>query len=747
MKKIILPIIITLFLTIFSGCTTSEIKIPSNLDVKNNTLTWTLQNDVKYYEVEMTILDETTYHQVENNFNFSSYLNSSIETISFRVKGLKQGTTYSNDSNYSNVYTYNNTDYKETYAKEIITQSFLNQKTAPKGWIYNYNASIYADGSLKFSNNNESITSVSFEPCSTFKVEVTILGKNAGGDSIITIYGLDDNNNILEQYQIDGPILNTKNTISAIFSNTNITKVKFEYSKKALGNFGLFEIKIFHLSNDEIISIEALDLTTNYTIGDDFDYKGNLKITYSDNTSKIISLTAIKDELIISNFNNKQFYKGELQITYKDITISSPYTMSYNYPSLNHSYPYTDVIVKKDLIYIKLDNIDVLIILSDDDLDNFNQLIKDNDIEYLISYHNIESLKVKKFIKLDEVNTQTYHLSPTATLIYTPNGILLNNYNTQILIDTTGDISDEIKISSYDYIITNSSNYLAKTKNLIINRIATMNDYHNINQIYMKDSSISIYDLSYQNEILWQIDKYSSNFTTSVTEISSLDTWNYEYKHLDNLYPYSHEDYYESIIGLTGDALRNQLSSLITSTHSNIVDYDFARNAYLLTDPDFDHPGNIILFYSGQSINGTWENGITWNREHIWPKSLSGGLYSTVNGSSKNAGTDLHQLRPALTSINSSRNNKPFGPITNNLYFEPKDDIKGDVARIIFYMNIRYNMDIEKLGVAKSIEMLILWHNQDPVDYYETYRNEQIQKIQGNYNPFIDNPWLVDLIY
>ena len=106
-----------------------------------------------------------------------------------------------------------------------------------------------------------------------------------------------------------------------------------------------------------------------------------------------------------------------------------------------------------------------------------------------------------------------------------------------------------------------------------------------------------------------------------------------------------------------------------------------------------------------------------------------------------------HQLRPALTSINSSRNNKPFGPTTDNLYFEPKDDIKGDVARIIFYMNIRYNMDIEKLGVAKSVEMLILWHNQDPVDYYEIYRNEQIQQIQGNYNPFIDNPWLVDFIY
>ena len=747
MKKIILPVIITLFLTIFSGCTTSEIRIPSNLDVKNYTLTWTLQNDVKYYEVEMTILDETTYHQVESYFDFSSYLNSSIQTIYFRVKGLKEGTTYSNDSNYSNLYTYDYPDYKENYAKEIINQSFLNQKTAPTGWIYNYNASIYADGSLKFSNNYESITSISFKPFSTFKVEATILGKNAGGDSTITIYGLDDNHTILEQYQIDGPISNTKTTISAIFSNTDITKIKFEYSKKVIGNFGLFEIKIFHLANDEIVSIEPLDLTTNYTIGDNFDYQGSLKITYSDKTSEILNLAAIKNEIIISNFNNKQFYKGELNITYKDITTSSPYTISYTYPSLNNSYPYTDVVVKQDVIYIQLDTIDILILLTDDyNLDELGQLIKDNDIEYFISYNDIESLKAKKFIQLDDVDTQTYHLSPTATLIYTPNGILFNNYHTQILIDTTGEI-DEAILSSYDYIITNSSHYLAQSKNVIIHKTTTMNDYDNINTIYMTNPNTSIYDLSYQNEILWQIDKYSSHFTIDVTEISSLDIWNNEYKHLENLYPYNHEDYYESIIGLTGDALKNQLSLLIRSTHTNIVDYDFARNAYLLTDPDFDNPGNIILFYSGQSINGTWENGITWNREHIWPKSLSGGLYSTVTGSTKNAGTDLHQLRPALTSINSSRNNKPFGPTTDNLYFEPKDDIKGDVARIIFYMNIRYNMDIEKLGVAKSVEMLILWHNQDPVDYYEIYRNEQIQQIQGNYNPFIDNPWLVDFIY
>lgn len=274
-------------------------------------------------------------------------------------------------------------------------------------------------------------------------MEATILGKNAGGDSTITIYGLDDNHTILEQYQIDGPISNTKTTISAIFSNTDITKIKFEYSKKVIGNFGLFEIKIFHLANDEIVSIEPLDLTTNYTIGDNFDYQGSLKITYSDKTSEILNLAAIKNEIIISNFNNKQFYKGELNITYKDITISSPYTISYTYPSLNNSYPYTDVVVKQDVIYIQLDTIDILILLTDDyNLDELGQLIKDNDIEYFISYNDIESLKAKKFIQLDDVDTQTYHLSPTATLIYTPNGILFNNYHTQILIDTTGEIDE-----------------------------------------------------------------------------------------------------------------------------------------------------------------------------------------------------------------------------------------------------------------------------------------------------------------
>ena len=60
-----------------------------------------------------------------------------------------------------------------------------------------------------------------------------------------------------------------------------------------------------------------------------------------------------------------------------------------------------------------------------------------------------------------------------------------------------------------------------------------MNDYDNINTIYMTNPNTSIYDLSYQNEILWQIDKYSSHFTIDVTEISSLDIWNNEYKHLE----------------------------------------------------------------------------------------------------------------------------------------------------------------------------------------------------------------------
>ena len=165
------------------------------------------------------------------------------------------------------------------------------------------------------------------------------------------------------------------------------------------------------------------------------------------------------------------------------------------------------------------------------------------------------------------------------------------------------------------------------------------------------------------------------------------------------------------------------------------------------TDADPLQPGNIIMTYTGDSISSKWDNGITWNREHVWPKSLSGGLYTSMSDSDKNAGSDLHHIRPALTSINSSRGNKMYGALTNEKYFYPGDTFTGDTARILFYLSVRYDMDIINLKVADDLSLLLDWNNTDIVDNLERNRNSAVASIQGNYNPFIDNPWLADRIW
>ena len=82
-------------------------------------------------------------------------------------------------------------------------------------------------------------------------------------------------------------------------------------------------------------------------------------------------------------------------------------------------------------------------------------------------------------------------------------------------------------------------------------------------------------------------------------------------------------------------------------------------------------------------------------------------------------------------------------------YFEPLDNVKGDVARIIFYLMVRYEEadNYTFSTIAQSKEMLLRWNEQDPVDAFEKYRNEQGYIIQGNRNPFIDHPECADLIW
>lgn len=223
--------------------------------------------------------------------------------------------------------------------------------------------------------------------------------------------------------------------------------------------------------------------------------------------------------------------------------------------------------------------------------------------------------------------------------------------------------------------------------------------------------------------------------------------------------------YYKGILDASGNIptglslklkLRDVISKgALSTTYSQLRNSD---NGLGYTDADPEKPGNLILFYSQQSISAKWDGGNTWNREHVIPKSIGWGYYES------GAGSDIHHIRPADNRVNSTRNNLKAGYVTggktvmynglpagtyNSEYFEPNDDVKGDMARIYLYMITRYaEADTWNITrAAQSLEVLLEWHRLDPVSEFEILRNERSYQVQKNRNPFIDYPQFVDMIW
>jgi len=225
-------------------------------------------------------------------------------------------------------------------------------------------------------------------------------------------------------------------------------------------------------------------------------------------------------------------------------------------------------------------------------------------------------------------------------------------------------------------------------------------------------------------------------------------------------------DYYENALGKSGSSLKTALHNIIHD-HTEIS-YSNVWEALRNTDEDPANQNNVILLYTGRSQSKT-SNGSSidsWNREHVWAKSH--GDFGTSMGE----GTDLHHLRPTDVSVNSSRGNKDFdnggtaqkeAPDTyaDSDSWEPRDEVKGDVARMIFYMAVRYEGDNGELDLEVTekvnngsaplhgkLSTLLQWHQQDPVDDFERNRNDVIyQDYQHNRNPFIDHPEWVEAIW
>ena len=216
--------------------------------------------------------------------------------------------------------------------------------------------------------------------------------------------------------------------------------------------------------------------------------------------------------------------------------------------------------------------------------------------------------------------------------------------------------------------------------------------------------------------------------------------------------------YYAPAIGKTGSALRASLHDIIDD--NTLLSYDAVWTALKDTDQDPANTGNVIELYTGRSIAKSNNGGGSgqWNREHVFAQSRGG--FTTSAG----PGTDLHHLRAEDVTVNGTRGNKDFDNggsavsgctdcWTDTDSFEPRDAVKGDVARMLFYMAVRYEGDdgfgnLELSTVSGSavprigdLDILLAWSAGDPVDTFEMRRNDRIHaQWQGNRNPFIDHP-------
>jgi endonuclease I len=235
--------------------------------------------------------------------------------------------------------------------------------------------------------------------------------------------------------------------------------------------------------------------------------------------------------------------------------------------------------------------------------------------------------------------------------------------------------------------------------------------------------------------------------------------------------------YYSTANGLTGNPLKNALNDIIDGhiefpySSSGTDVWDILKE----TDKDSLDPSKVSLFYSGWTLDGNQEynSGNGWNREHVWAKSH--GNFGTAQG----PGTDAHAIRPTDISVNGARGNRWFdngdqqyidGDGATDCYidaagnvWEPRDKVKGDVARMIFYMATRYEgengeVDLEMIDYLPSsntsdpihakLSTLLQWHIDDPVDDWERNRNDVIYyDFQENRNPYIDHPEYVEEIW
>ena len=226
--------------------------------------------------------------------------------------------------------------------------------------------------------------------------------------------------------------------------------------------------------------------------------------------------------------------------------------------------------------------------------------------------------------------------------------------------------------------------------------------------------------------------------------------------------------------GLTKESLFNYLSANYKT--STTLGYNQARDVmYSIIDLEDDNTLKGIYTNYTITIDPSQDprpqtNALNMNCEHSWPQSMGAG--------SEPQKSDLHHLYPCRGNVNSSRGNKPYAEIddydtdkwwrfdyyetsipnqyidefsevdNDNSKFEPREDVKGNIARSIFYFFTIYSNVADYNFFEQQKDVLSLWHKQDPVDEIELTRTYAIANYQdGIANPFVTDSTLIRRIW
>jgi len=243
-------------------------------------------------------------------------------------------------------------------------------------------------------------------------------------------------------------------------------------------------------------------------------------------------------------------------------------------------------------------------------------------------------------------------------------------------------------------------------------------------------------------------------------------------------------DYYSGLdLNANPETLRTFLANLLHDTHrgvlsnTNVDDPGVGDTWAALMDLDQgSFPGKVRLLYAQQDVDAIpFAGSRGWTKEHLFPINRGVG----VDGPDI---SDVHNLRPITYLSDIVRKDRYFGEcgiLTQadtcvnpaeggaegtcacNRIYTPPPKVRGDIARAIMYMDVRYDgRDDNTLNLRLTdcpfqherdmayLSQMITWHKQDPPDDEERARNDKVCSTwQGNRNPFVDNPELVDALW